>query len=110
MTTEPNPPSDTSDSITEKPADLPYITASSEAPPADAMAEPAPAVSIAASTPSRWSGFTDRLLFGLLLVLSFLLASFVATNSELWLQLASGRRINEGQHEFGVDPFSWATE
>ncbi len=52
----------------------------------------------------------DWLLVGLLLVLAFLLGSFAATNSDVWLQLASGRRIAEGRWTIGVDPFSFATE
>lgn len=44
------------------------------------------------------------------LVLSFFLASFVATNSDLWMHLATGKLISEGKLEFGVDPYSWATE
>ena len=52
----------------------------------------------------------DILLLLLLLVLSFLLASFAASNSDVWLHLASGRRIAQGEWTVGVDPFSFATE
>lgn len=46
----------------------------------------------------------------LVLVLAFLLGSFAATNSDLWMNFATGRLIAEGKYEFGVDPFSYTTE
>ncbi|MBI3409169.1 MAG: hypothetical protein HY040_12550 [Planctomycetes bacterium] len=52
----------------------------------------------------------DRLLGILLLGLTFLLASFAATNSEVWMHLASGRIIAEGNWQYGVDPFSSTVE
>lgn len=52
----------------------------------------------------------DVLLLGLVLVLAFLVGSFAATNSDVWLHLASGRQIAQGQWTIGVDPFSLATE
>jgi len=46
----------------------------------------------------------------LLLVLSFFLGSYAATNPDAWLQLASGRLIAQGEWNIGVDPFSFTTE
>jgi hypothetical protein len=51
----------------------------------------------------------EHVLVGLLLLLAFFLGSFTATNSGLWLHLATGRLIASGEYQFGVDPFSWAT-
>ena len=37
------------------------------------------------------------------------LTPFAATNSDLWMNLAIGKRLSEGDFKFGVDPFSWAS-
>src|SRR5262245_20319318 len=64
--------------------------------------EPVPPVS-----PPPSPGATDW-LFGLIVcALAFLLASTPARNSDLWLHLASGRLLAQGQ--FGQDPFSSTT-
>src|SRR5262245_27104064 len=52
----------------------------------------------------------DKLLVLLLLILAFLVGSFAATNTDVWLQLASGRHIAEGAWTIGVDPFAYTTE
>jgi hypothetical protein len=57
-----------------------------------------------------WVIRVDALLLVLLLVLSFFVASFAATDSDLWMNLAVGKRLSAGEFEFGVDPFSWATQ
>jgi hypothetical protein len=44
------------------------------------------------------------------LAFAFLAASFTARNSDLWLHLASGRLLAQGNATFGVDPFAWTTE
>src|SRR5262249_15555683 len=69
--------------------------------------ERAPAA--APQEPPRWFVGADRLMAILLLGLGFLLASFLATNTEVWLNLASGRLIAEGNWPPGVDPFSFST-
>src|SRR5262245_10116020 len=51
----------------------------------------------------------DGLLVLSVLALSFLLASFAARNGDLWLHLASGRLLAEGNYKFGVDPFAHTT-
>ena len=115
MTTEPTPANATSESITEKPASpAPASTAITEkpavpAPPAPTMAAPPPPTPSVTVEPA-WVLKTDYALLGFLLLLSFFVASFTASNSDLWLNLAIGKRISEGTFEFGVDPYSWATE
>ena len=93
MMTEPTPAANSSTDITEKPA----------------AAEPTPPFPALERVPT-WPLKADVVLLGLLLVLSFFLASFTAANSDLWTHLATGKRISEGKFEFGVDPYSWATE
>ncbi len=51
----------------------------------------------------------DAVLVGSVLVLAFLLGSFIATNSDVWMHLATGRLIANGQYQFGDDPFSYST-
>jgi tetratricopeptide (TPR) repeat protein len=52
----------------------------------------------------------DYVLAFLVLVLSFFLGSFAAANSDVWLHLATGRAIAQGDYDFGVDPFAYTTE
>jgi hypothetical protein len=56
-----------------------------------------------------WFSGADFLLSVLVLVLAFLMASFVARNSDIWLHLASGKRLLAGEYSPGTDPFSYAT-
>src|ERR1043165_83835 len=117
MTSEPTglagaSPSPPSESITEKPTATPEAGAGS---PPDAnsafTAQPAPSVTtVTPVVPSRRPQQIDAALLGLLLILSFLVASFTATNSDLFMNLAIGKRLSEGTFQFGEDPFSWATE
>ena len=58
---------------------------------------------------NRWGRWVDVALVGLTVAFAFLSGSFVARNSDLWLHLAAGRLIVNGQYSFGVDPFSYAT-
>lgn len=62
--------------------------------------------------PAAVSPWTAGLLLcaGLIGVLAFLLGSFRVTNSDIWLVLATGRKIAAGEYQFGVDPFSWASD
>ena len=62
------------------------------------------------TTEPAWVLRIDYALLALALILSFLVASFTASNGDLWLHLAVGKRISEGKFAFGVDPYSWATE
>lgn len=68
-----------------------------------------PSPGIAAEPEPKWFGGFDRVLAVLLLVLTFLLGSFAANNSDVFMQLASGRLIAQGEWTIGVDPFSWAS-
>ena len=51
----------------------------------------------------------DRALVVVVLVLAFFAGSFAATNSDLWLHLATGRLIAEGKYQSGHDPFAFTT-
>src|SRR4051812_46003530 len=104
MTTEPNP-AHPSAIQAGTPGALPQAPDTS-LPPLPAEPTPAPpAKTPAAPVPiPGWVLKVDLVLLGLLLLLSFLLASFAATNSELWMHLAVGKRISEGSFQFGVDP------
>lgn len=52
----------------------------------------------------------DGILVAVVLLLTFFLASFTATNSDFWLHLATGRLIANGQYRFGTDPFAYTTD
>ncbi|MEJ5275637.1 MAG: hypothetical protein WHU94_06990, partial [Thermogemmata sp.] len=57
----------------------------------------------------RWFHLVDHLLVVLVVVLVFFLASFPARNSDVWLHLASGKRILTGEYfPGGHDPFSYS--
>src|SRR5205807_4502835 len=56
-----------------------------------------------------WPGALDALWAVLVAALAFLLASTPARNSDLWLHLASGRSIVQGQTPRGTDPFASTT-
>lgn len=45
----------------------------------------------------------------LVVILAFLQAAFTARNSDIWMHLSIGRLLINGQWQFGVDPFSYAT-
>ncbi len=51
----------------------------------------------------------DIVTGGIVLLLAFLLASFPARNSDLWMHLATGKFLAEGKYHFGVDPFAYTT-
>ncbi len=102
MTTEPTPAASTN--ITENPA--PALPSAAPT----VVDAPAPVVPPPPETPPTWPIKADYAMLALLLILSFLLASFTATNSDLWTHLAIGKLYCEGKFNFGVDPFSWASE
>lgn len=83
---------------------------------------PPPAITAGDSTPThaptsreeRLIGeiqILDRALIVLTLAFAFCLGSFRASNSDLWMHLASGRGIAKGDYAFwsGVDPFAHTT-
>jgi hypothetical protein len=51
----------------------------------------------------------DCILTLLVLALAFLVASFLARNSDFWFHLATGRLLAGGQFSFGADPFAYTT-
>jgi tetratricopeptide (TPR) repeat protein len=51
----------------------------------------------------------DRVLLAVVLVFAFFLGSQVARNSDLWLHLATGRLLANGQYTFGSDPFAYTS-
>ncbi|HWY85262.1 MAG TPA: hypothetical protein VNX28_00985, partial [Gemmataceae bacterium] len=67
-------------------------------------------VPVAAATAPASLERMDILLLMLLLLLAFLIGSFAAANSDVWLHLASGRLVAQGEWTIGVDPFSFASE
>jgi hypothetical protein len=69
----------------------------------------APASEPANRRVSPWGGRVDILLFALVIAFAFLAASFVARNSDVWLHLATGRAIANGEYRFGAEPFAYTT-
>ncbi len=51
----------------------------------------------------------DLILGLLVLIFAFFVASFAARNSDLWMHLAAGRLMAQGQYAFGADPFAFTT-
>jgi hypothetical protein len=91
------------------------ITAEPRFPAADDAPIPLPPVSKPPEVVHEEPGLRRRLaridaaLWGLVLLLAFLLGSFAATNSDLWMHLALGRDLLAGSYHFGVDPYSFTT-
>jgi tetratricopeptide (TPR) repeat protein len=73
-------------------------------------AAPSQATPASAKRSPRPHRLLDALLVVVVLLLAFLVASFVARNSDLWQHLASGRLLLRGEYRFGVDPFASAAE
>jgi hypothetical protein len=67
---------------------------------------PSPSTSTSPAPRRRWP---DAVLAVLVVAFAFLAASFAARNSDVWLHLATGRSIAQGENTFGVDPFSYTT-
>ncbi|HZZ78891.1 MAG TPA: hypothetical protein VFE62_10260 [Gemmataceae bacterium] len=115
MASEPSPDQPTSNPVPENPpaAPAPQEAIMEQTPAPAAPTAPPPEAPITPSVetmPATWPLKIDLVVFGLLLVLTFLLGSFVATNSDVWSHLAIGKSISEGTFTFGVDPYSWLTE
>src|SRR5215510_13903391 len=51
----------------------------------------------------------DILRAGLLVTFAFFVASFPARNVDVWLHLATGRALVQGDYHLGADPFSYTT-
>lgn len=54
-------------------------------------------------------GRLDRILAAFAVVLAFFAGSFLAQNTDVWMHLATGRLIANGQQTFGTDPFAYTT-
>lgn len=55
----------------------------------------------------QWFAGADTTLAILAVGVAFLVASFAARNSDLWLHLAAGRMLTTGEYTPGSDPFSF---
>lgn len=51
----------------------------------------------------------DVLRAGLVVTFAFFVASFPARNADVWLHLATGRALIQGDYQLGTDPFSYTT-
>ena len=111
MANEPTPGQASSAGITENPR-APSAENVTATPPAPLRPiEAAPNVPAPGPTPPpAWFYHADLAILATLLVLTFFVGSFVATNSDLWMHLAIGQRISAGEFTFGEDPYSWLTE
>ncbi len=88
----------------DSPTPEPLLPPAPDLPPAT----DAPAVPTAAPlTWPEWFRPFDTALAIVAVVLAFLLASFVARNSDLWRHLAAGRLVTQFQYPVGGDPFTY---
>ena len=55
-----------------------------------------------------WFTGADVVLAALALILAFMVASFVARNTDIWLHLAAGKRLLADEYRLGTDPFSYS--
>jgi hypothetical protein len=80
-------------------------SSSPQAPEAGVWLPPLPA-----AAPPLWQGaFFDVVLGGLVLLLGFLLAAIPARSADIWIHLAAGKLLWQGQYHFGADPFAHTT-
>jgi hypothetical protein len=77
-------------------------------PPTAPLAQP-PGPEASPPRPAPRPGAFDAFFAVLVCALAFLLASTPARNSDLWLHLASGRLLFQGQLPWGTDPFASTT-
>ena len=79
--------------------------------PAAPPPESAPAAALGPPEPATWPDWfaaVDIALALIVLALAFLVTSFAARNSDVWLHLAAGRNVTHGNLGMGADPFSFA--
>ncbi|MBN9518275.1 hypothetical protein J0H58_07105 [bacterium] len=76
------------------------------APPPEVPSPPPPPLAKPATWP-QWFAGADTTLVILAVGLAFLVGSFAARNSDLWLHLAAGRMLTAGEYTPGSDPFSF---
>lgn len=97
LSAPPPPPPEPEENRNSEPATI--------TPPTDAPVPPPPAKPLAWPA---WFASADFLLAALAVALAFLVASFVARNSDIWLHLAAGKRLFAGEYIPGTDPFSYS--
>lgn len=104
------------DAVTEQPGQTTPNTSeaiTAQTPAARVEAAAPTVTAVAAGTPEvkkpSYEGF-DRVLAFLVLVLAFFLGSFAVTDSAMLMDLATGRRVAQGDYQFGVDPYSFMTQ
>lgn len=91
------------------PSGQPDPNAANAAPETPPEAPPPPAApEVKPLTWPAWYPGVDSTLAALTLVFAFAAASFVARNSDVWLNLAAGKRLFAGQYTPGTDPFSYS--
>ena len=83
------------DAVTPPPVELPPL------PP------PPPRPVAKKATWPQWYAGADTLLVALAVAVAFLVASFAARNSDLWVHLAAGKMLTTGEYTPGSDPFSY---
>lgn len=89
----------------QPPEETPAAAAASPDAPSPAVPYQKPPDRVAAWP--TWFGPADAFLAVGVLVIAFLAASFTARNSDIWLHLASGKRLLAGDYKLGSDPFSY---
>src|SRR4051794_27083451 len=87
-----------------RPADTPAPPEPPPEPPQPA-APAAPTGNVTLPASGFLVGFDWLLALGVL-ALAFLMAPFAARNSDIWMHLAAGRLLANGQYQFGADRFS----
>ena len=97
----PPPPPEPNEPVQPQPGD-PSQTDASALPEASTPATPR------MLTWPSWFPGADFFLAALAIVLAFMIGSFVAINSDLWLHLAAGKRLLAGEYRPGTDPFSYS--
>ena len=76
----------------------------------ESLSAPCHRVSVSPCHLQRLSHRLDLLLAGSVLLLAFLVSSFIVRNSDFWIHLAGGRLLAQRQFHFGVDPFDYTTQ
>ncbi len=110
LTAPPPPPPEPNEPDSENnqtPGETPDQTTPPVVTPTEPPAAAPPAEPRIVTWPAWFAG-ADFVLATLALVLAFLVASFAARNTDLWLHLAAGKRLFAGEYRPGNDPFSYA--
>jgi hypothetical protein len=85
----------------------PAAAAATPTPPPEPAPEPPPAPAARPATWPLWHAGADTTIVVLTVGLAFLVASFAARNSDLWLHLGAGKLLTTGEYRLGSDPFSF---